>query len=133
MILLFIGMSGVVWQESVNVYAVVWQLNRAPRISNINPSDDPLLVARSSLESPSSIVISFFVEDLESEDMNIAISSDDGSVNPSNTTISWSWDINLVYLAPTDIWTWFYLDSRINIVVSDTVNPVVHQINLLIY
>ncbi len=126
-VIIVFGISSIYANQSANVSAVVWSANKAPYFTYFNPTSNPLLVKRWT-----SKVINFWVMDDEWEHIDIFISANNWVVNPIYTSVTWSWSLNFVYLAPSTI-SWSTLNSKISIVLNDSVNPVVKDINLMIY
>lgn len=108
---------------SVNVYAIVWNVNTPPKISYINPTSDPVLIQKWKSKS-----FSIWMTDLESENIYYTISADSGTVSLLNWTIAWSWSINFVYLAALTAWS-----TKIYVTLNDWINFVVKQINIYVY
>lgn len=110
--------------EDIWVYAVVWEVNQAPRIVYVNPSNDPILLARGSLQ-----FFVFGIDDVESDTVYYSLSADNWYLNPTNWSVAWTGDINFLYLAPGN-YTGF---TKIYITLNDTVNFVIKEINIYVY
>ena len=114
------------WQ-SVVVSAVVWNINAAPIITNVNPSANPKLVAKNKTQ-----IYYITISDSESDRLYYTITPKYGYVNPISWSISWysnSTILSFQYLAPS-LW---YTDEKITVTISDWPNVVIKELNLYIY
>lgn len=113
------------WND-VNVYAIVWNINKTPRITYVDPDFNPVLFGVWEVWS-----FVFSVIDEENEKIYYTITTDDGAVNPISWSLNWSGTVNFLYVAP---WAapagWF---TKIYITLNDWANFSVKEINLYIY
>lgn len=126
MVLVFILTgSSKAWHD-VSVYAVVWNVNKPPRIIKLSPDFNPVLVWVNEYVS-----VDFSVEDEESDMIYYTITSDDWITAPNSWSFNWSASLNFVYRAPQTPPAWWF--SKIYITLNDSVNFVVKELNLYIY
>lgn len=114
--------------EEVNIYATVWSINKEPRFTYFNPDTSPLILPRWSTQT-----IAFWCTDPEWHTIYVSISSDNWIVNPTSQELEWWWDLNMLYKAPNDLWWQSLLSDKIYIILNDSVNVVVKEIDLYIY
>ena len=118
--------------ESVIVSAVVWNINSAPIILNVNPSSNPRILATNKTQS-----YTITLSDKEKDTIYYTITPEDWYTNPISWIINPSdyiWDnayINFLYLAPATVPSWD--TSKITVTINDWPNVIVRDLNLYIY
>lgn len=112
--------------HEVSVYAVVWNINKVPKITYVDPDFNPVLFGVWEMWS-----FVFSASDEENEKLYYTITTDDWAVSPMNWTINWSWTVNFLYLSPSVApGSWF---TKIYITLNDGANFTVKEVNLYIY
>lgn len=113
-------------EHNISVYAIVWNVNKPPRIQYVDPDFNPILLSTNEL-----ISFSFGAYDDEWEIVYFTITSDDWAVSLDNWKFQADANINFMYKAPhVAPSSWF---SKIYITLNDGINFVVKEINLYIY
>lgn len=127
-VLIFLSVKA---NQSVIVSAVVWNINQAPLVLDINPNSNPRFLARNKTQS-----YTIYFRDTEKDIVHYTITPVNGYSNPISGTIlstdydSWSWAyINFLYLAPALATT----NEKVIVTLNDWPNVVVKELNLYIY
>lgn len=114
---------------SVNISAVVWNLNHAPKIVSVNPASDPRLIWINKIQK-----YSLYMTDDELDTIYYTITPKDWYSNPISWIInsfdsgSWAY-INFTYLSPSTSVN----STKITITLNDWPNLVSKDINLYVY
>ncbi len=120
----------IAWEQVV-VSAIVWSINTAPLIIDVNPNDEPWILERSNIQN-----YSIYFKDKEKDVVYYTITPLNWFANPISWVIdssdydtsSWAY-IRFVYLRPS----WEFPDEKITVTLNDIVNVVNRDLSLYIY
>ena len=136
---LFLILSVLIWysslyaNQSININAVVGNINHSPIILSINPDSNPRIIRTNKTQS-----YTIYFSDNEKDEITYTITPKDWYSNPISWTIysedydnnNWAY-INFLYLSPSIIPNWNI--SEIVLTLNDWVNVVTKKLNLYIY